>query len=821
MHYEKKIELLSPVGSWDHLIAAVENGCDAVYLGGTEFNARQSAQNFDIEDIAKAVEYCHIRGVKVFVTINILCKDKEMKSFLEFVRNIYEIGVDAVIVQDLGAASLIRKYFPDFELHASTQMTIHNTDGIHLLEEMGFSRVVLARELALSEISAMVQSTKLDVECFVHGALCIAYSGQCLTSSMIGGRSGNRGRCAQPCRLPYSLVDREKGAIVAEAFKEKHLLSPKDINTLHIIPELIEAGISSLKIEGRLKRPEYTAVVTRIYRKYIDLYLEDPQNYEIDPKDMEQITQIFNRGGVSTGYYEGKQGRDMMTFETPKNWGIPIGKVVQYNPKTKICEIALEKELHIGDGIEIWTKQKPIPSLVVTFMESTKKGVKIKMEGNIYPNDVVYKTSDKLLLEEVQKTFKNAKPIKRIPVYGNIDVRLNQPLELTLWDDDGNVSCKVSDFQPEKSIQNSITREKIQQQVSKMGNTPYYLSHIAIHLDEGISISVSKINELRRNVVEELTEKRKTKITNTRGKVNLPAEILNLPKLEKRKSLLTVYCKNSLYVKGILDIGVDRIYIDYEELKDEEFITSISAHPKRKNTELIAVLPRISRNIEMRRLKKQIDVLEALPIDGYLLGNIGQIQALKLSERKKYGDFGLNVFNKYTANVLQQWGMEGVTLSPELNLKEINHIAEYNTIHKEILVYGYLPLMITEYCMIGSTEGEMSKDHSCKGNCKGKTYYGLLDRKGMTFPVIADGKSCMSEILNSQPLFVLEQIKKIAQTGCDIRIQLSIERKREALEIVAAYKAFMEGHSQDEYQFLISHMQEQGFTKGHFYRGVE
>ncbi|MGL4790537.1 MAG: peptidase U32 family protein, partial [Anaerotignaceae bacterium] len=349
----KKPELLSPAGSMESLIAAVNNGCDAIYLGGQQFSARQYASNFDLETLETAVDYCHVRNIKVYVTVNTIYKDKELKELISFVANLYRMGVDALIVQDLGAAKLIKKNFPNMQLHASTQLTANNLSDVKALGEEGFSKVVLSRELNLKEIEEIVDGTDVQIEAFIHGALCVCYSGQCIMSSIIGGRSGNRGRCAQTCRLPFSLYnDYSKVA-------EGHLLSTKDMETVSILPKLIEAGITSFKIEGRMKSPEYVAGVTKIYRKYIDMYFETPDKYKVEESDMKILLQLFNRGGFTQGYYENHSGESMMSPKRPKSWGVQTGFVDSFDKKSGRATIRTREPLIPGDGIEIWTEKEP------------------------------------------------------------------------------------------------------------------------------------------------------------------------------------------------------------------------------------------------------------------------------------------------------------------------------------------------------------------------------------------------------------------------------------------------------------------------------
>jgi len=339
------MELLSPVGNWDNLIAAVQNGADAVYLGGSCFNARANAANFENEELKRAILYARKRGVDVHLTLNILMFNNELNEALEFAKFAYECGVSSIIVQDIGLAKELIEKFPDLPIHSSTQMTISNLHGVELMKKMGFKRVVLSRELSLKEIRYIRENTDMELECFGHGALCVSYSGQCLFSSMVGKRSGNRGLCAGPCRLSYNLLKN------GNDIETGYLLSPKDICTLHILPELIECGVDSLKIEGRKKSYEYVSIVTKIYRKYIDLAKDKTKEYKVEDEDLKQLLQIYNRGGMGTGYFEDR--KNIVYPQKPNHLGIYIGKVKSINPKRKKITIDLKEDVLIGDIISI------------------------------------------------------------------------------------------------------------------------------------------------------------------------------------------------------------------------------------------------------------------------------------------------------------------------------------------------------------------------------------------------------------------------------------------------------------------------------------
>ena len=394
------VELLSPVGDFECLKAAVQNGANAVYFGSNVFSARAFAQNFDDEELKKAIEYAKLRGVKTHLTLNILIKENEFEDAFNLAKKAYEYGIDAIIVQDLGLAKILIDSFPDLEIHASTQMTIHNLEGVQELEKLGFKRAVLSRELSINDIEYICENSNIEIEAFVHGALCISYSGQCLLSSMIGGRSGNRGKCAQPCRLPYELIDKDENIL-----DKGYLLSPRDLCGLKYLPELIKAGVSSFKIEGRMKTPEYVATVTRIYRKYVDLaqkYIAGKiENYYIDEKDIQDLMQVFNRGGFSDGHLSSDANRNLIFKEKPNNMGLYLGKIINFNPTKGLVTAKLETSLSIGDSISF---EKENSKYTISELMQNNSNIKTaktneivtfgRMKGNIHIGDKVYKTYD-------------------------------------------------------------------------------------------------------------------------------------------------------------------------------------------------------------------------------------------------------------------------------------------------------------------------------------------------------------------------------------------------------------------------------------------
>ena len=386
------IELLSPVGDFECLKASVQNGANSVYFGGNMFNARAGATNFDYEELEKVINYCALRNVKTHLTLNVLIKDNEFKEAVLIAKKAIELGIDALIVQDIGLAQFLKKIFPEIPIHASTQMTIHNLEGVLELEKLGYSRAVLSRELTIPEIQYICSNSNIEIETFIHGALCISYSGQCLFSSMVGGRSGNRGKCAQPCRLPYELIEEKTtGKKLTEQSMDKgYLISPKDLCSLEYIPKLIKAGVKCFKIEGRLKSPEYVATVTRIYRKYIDMFTSGSK-YEVEEKDISELKQIFNRGGFSTGHLGNHANREFISKDKPNNMGIYIGNISNYNKLNGHIKILLQENLSIGDTINFENENTKytVSELMLNNNNYTeaKKGDKVvigRMKGNIH-----------------------------------------------------------------------------------------------------------------------------------------------------------------------------------------------------------------------------------------------------------------------------------------------------------------------------------------------------------------------------------------------------------------------------------------------------
>ena len=509
MKKKRKVELLSPAGGMEQFYAAINNGADAVYLGGSKFNARIGAGNFTLEEIEIACDYAHLREAKVYVTMNTLMENSELEDALSFACDLYRIGVDALIIQDVGFGGLVKETIPEFEIHLSTQATSYNYHAVEAAKELGYSRVVLARECSLEEIRECCGSFELrpqddkthchserseeawpEIEVFVHGAMCFCYSGQCQLSRYIGGRSGNKGMCAQPCRLPYELKTETE-------MKSGFLLSPKDLCYIDRLGELIEAGVTSFKIEGRMKSKEYVATVTRIYRKYIDEYLKNG-SYSVTDEDRFELTQIFNRGGFTEGYLHEDPNEDFMSGTLPKNEGVLVGKIIGSRRNGLLAEVMLDIPIKMGDVIEIHSKETF--SLMVTYLEKRGEAFLVgDMKGDVHPGDKVYRIISSDLMRKA-----NAAISRRTKVDMDLYAFTGSKVRLNVRALKESISVDLDDFELELAKKKATSEDEIISQLSKTGDTPFEPGKISVHMKEDIFIPISKINEVRREALSKL-----------------------------------------------------------------------------------------------------------------------------------------------------------------------------------------------------------------------------------------------------------------------------------------------------------------------------
>ena len=801
----KNIELLAPVGSMESLYAAIQNGADAVYLGGKLFNARQNASNFENDEIKEAVDYAHLRGVRVYITANILIDDSEMESVIDYIKYLYEVDVDAVIVQDMGLANLVRNFFPKLEIHGSTQMTINNLYGAEFLHDMDFSRVVLARETPLDEIKYISENTPIELEAFIHGALCISYSGQCLMSSMIGGRSGNRGRCAQPCRMPSSLVD--KDGRLLEDWDKKHILSTRDLNTIEEVDKIVDAGIVSLKIEGRMKRPEYVATIVKNYRKALDQGIDS-----LDEKDKEDIEQIFNRE-FTKGAMLGSFGDDFVSVDRPDNRGLYIGRVSRAD-KYKVY-IELEKDISIGDGIEFRLSSGDTKGLRSTIDAKAGEIATFEKPGYILNDTLVYKTSSVDLLDRAKESYQDENVIYKIDADINIEIGKEPELKIKYRNKEVSV---IGDKKTELAQKAGLTEEKVIEQISKLGNTNYSLDDVNISLDENSFLPLSVINKLRRDATEKLDEL----VMHTNDRDNIDADDYKDKKQEFFKQdriKTTSKRKISIKVNNVdqfnqLDLNkLDRIYLNYRDGL-ELSIEKLSEYDK----EVYISTDKILYEKDFKQVEKDIKLLEN-KIDGVSVSNIGTFKYLNDKfDLNIHGDMGLNVFNSYSLDYLNTSGIDSLTLSPELTLAQIKAIKEKSKASTEAIVYGRLPVMTTKYCPMSSVKG--CKDDSECANCNFAEGYKIKDRMNIEFPMERRGN--VSTIYNSVPIMVLDSLDSIYSSGVDMaRLDFTVEDDNIAY-IQDAFYDFAKGNIdvEEAKQIITDYRVDHDITNGHYFRGI-
>lgn len=647
-----KFEILAPAGSMESLVAGVRSGANAIYLGGKSFNARRNAGNFDNEEMKKAVEYCHQRGVKVYLTLNIIVSDEEMREAYNAVKDALSNGIDAFIVQDIGVAKMIREHFPTARLHGSTQMSIMSPSGAKAAEQMGFKRIVLPREMSLDEIKEIRENTSLELELFVHGALCMSVSGQCYLSSMIGSRSGNRGLCAQPCRLPFTAGG-----------NATHALSLKDLSLVSELDKLV--GITSLKIEGRMKRPEYVSAAVSAVKKAID--------GKYTPSDEFMLRSVFSRSGFTDGYLNAKLGKNMFG-----------------------------------------TRQK---------------------------EDVV--SASNSVLKEIAKNYEKEVPL--LPV--NIDFVCKNGENALLKMTSGDKSVKVVGDVSEKAINKPMTAESLTERLGKLGGTQFYANEVNITVDDGLILPASKINEMRREAVEKL---------NKTDKISFKYKAFDVVRAKAKNSTpyATASFKSAAQIPDKHPFKTVFIPIDSSV---EDFVDNRAG----------VVLPRGLFGIE-NELKSKLEKLKKAGVNKALCGNIGSYQLCKDMGFEVWGDFGLNVFNSVSANLVER-----PILSFELTQSQINNINAPDT---GMLVYGYAPLMLTRNCPIKNDIGCFE----CNGNGH------LTDRKGMKFPVICSDFPCV-EMLNCVPTYMLDRLDEIHTDF--IHFAFTVESEKQVENIISLYES--------------------------------
>lgn len=778
---EELIELLAPAGNFDALKAAVNSGANAVYLAGNSFGARAFAKNFDEQNLEQAIRFAHLHGVAIHVTVNTILVDSEFEKLARYLKFLYEIGVDAILVQDLGVTKIAREVVPNLPLHASTQMTIHSLSGVKMLESLGFTRAVLSRELTLEEIENICRESKIEIEIFAHGALCVCYSGQCLMSSLIGGRSGNRGKCAQPCRLPYKLLDSRKNDLLENRAGD-YLLSPRDLNTLKLLPRLIRAGVSSLKIEGRMKRPEYVATVVEVYRRALD---------SISNSDDEKIlAQVFNRG-FTTAFLESRNEprspvKNYISDKRPNHRGIPIGRVTSYDQKSKRVTIKLSEKISAGDQIEFWVKIGGRVTATLESFDLNGRELIFELPKRVSIGDRVFKILDANLMNHAQSIFTEE---KKLPLDLFLRARVGQKILLR-----GNEIEVESEFVVEEAQKHPATLDSIRKQLDRLGGTGFEIRRLEVDLEGDLMIPASVLNDLRRRLIEKLESTRREKI---------PEPRIEIPRPRKKPRDVEIVAEVDSISKARLAIksGADSILFggesfEHENLKREDYLEALKISEGRQ---IYFRTPRIVRENEEILILSILDLNPA----AFYVSNLGTLNLVK--NRIFRTDFSIISANLQTLEFLKNLGATSATLSPELSLEQIKNLAKNSPIPLDLIVHGRAELMVSSYCPLGTFLGGNSE--KCSMPCKKDRYF-LRDRMQIDFPIVTD-QFCRTHILNSRILSMLDHASELKSLGIErLRIDCRSLDESEISEAIRAYK------SDSKIEIDSSRI-----TRGHFFRG--
>ena len=801
-----RVEILAPAGSMECLKAAIAAGADAVYTGGALFGARAYAHNLTEEELLEVIDYVHLHGRRLYLTVNTLIKDREMeKQMYDYLLPYYRQGLDAVIVQDIGLFRFIRKHFPDLPIHASTQMTLTGVDGAKFLEKEGAQRIVTSRELSMAEVKKIADETELEIESFVHGALCYCYSGQCLFSSFIGGRSGNRGQCAQPCRLLYR---------TPEAKRPQYLLSLKDICTLELIPEMIESGIYSFKIEGRMKKPEYAAAVAFQYRKYADLYLkyyeecpaeEDPaayamKKYRVREEDRQMLLDLYNRGGFHTGYYHTQNGREMISLNRPNHAGVPAVKVLAKKGRNVTAKALTD--LYPQDIIELPMRKGREKADNYTCKDAVRKGMNVQIpvfaDTPFKRDEIWMRTRNSTLIDTLREEFVNEKIKERI--CGTFRLYPQEKATLTVKCRDAEIT--VAGEKAQEALSQPMSRERIEKQLRKTGNTEFEFSFLKAEIGEKVFLPMQSLNELRREALETL-EKVICEKYRRSGEVKDPEEDkTELSMEEEVLSGWTASVRTAEQMEVILEEeAIGRIYVDctmfpriWEKDSYVEWITKVHAAGK----EIYLVMPYIFRERTRKQYEAAYNRIFGAGWDGILIANYESFAFLK--EHGYTGrimtDYNLYEFNQESRKFWKEKGVFEFTAPVELTERELQDLRVKDG---EVIVYGYLPMMISAGCIQKTTRGCLKKS--------GQTT--ITDRYRNPFVVKNECDYCYNILYNYVPLYLGDRMEEVYQIGPGrIRLMFTTERQQEVRQILSAY-------------FEGKELPEGTYTRGHWKRGIK
>lgn len=816
----KNVELLAPAGNMECLHAAVKAGADAVYLGAGHFNARRGADNFSLENLAEACDYAHLRGVKIYLTLNTVVLPSELPDALELARQAYRCGVDAFIVQDIGISIELSRIMPDVEVHVSTQMNIHDEDGLRAAAALGATRVTLARELSLAEIARLhelAEELGVELESFAHGALCICYSGQCFMSSLVGGRSANRGRCAQACRLPYELHNRAlRKTLDAPG---EHLLSPKDLCTANLIPELLHAGVASLKIEGRMKSPEYVQAVVGVYRAVIDrveaaidrdgidsVVASDAPELRASEEEMNVLSEAFSRG-FTTAYLKGKRGNEIMSYGRPNNRGVFVGRVAKV--REGLVFIDPETELHVGDLIEFWTNRGHFVHTIGEFKTDRAGRVFFPVERAVGKGDRVFR------VRNAEAAFVDDDKLPSVAVCARAELRIGQPALLTFTVAAGDASVTVEGPEVEAARTKAITEEEVREHIDRMGTTPFYLSSLEIDLDEGVGMGFSMLHKLRARAAEELQEAilahyhaRKLERTPSRAFA---------PVVRKGWCKVAALATNPACARAAKRAGADLIYVPAANYRRGEAVIagqlSDTAEQAGYPKQCIPVLPTVSQMFDEEK-RNGFDTWKRVKADKpVMVENLGQLlHATEMGAAPEVGPH-IPVTNKLDLQAMADLGAQRVWLSSELSLVQIEELGDMAPMPLGLTIMGQTELMVTEHCLLMS-QGPCNQ--KCAECARRKSPHYLKDRKGYEMPVITDCTG-RSHLYNAVQMDVAHLMPEIIGAGVStVLVDTTLMNVKETTEKVARAVRARDIAQKDGNKVAKA----EGATSGHLFRGV-
>lgn len=830
------VELLAPAGNREAFNAALECGADAIYLGGQQFGARQYAPNFSRDELVQSIRQAHLLGSRVYITVNTLVDEAEMPALRDYLGFLYEAGADAAILQDIGVARVAKRIVPHLPIHASTQMTVYDLPAVEALVDYGFSRVILARELSLGEIAAICRKARCEIETFIHGALCICYSGQCLMSSLIGGRSGNRGRCAQPCRLPYTLLDKSGKNFLAEQGIGEYLLSPKDFQTIEVLPELIRAGVASLKIEGRMKRAEYVAVVVDAYRRGLDRTLADPQHYAVPAEDLRDLEQIFNRG-FTTGHLKGKNGREMMSDRRPNNRGVLIGRALHYQPRERRLIMKLEGPLAVGDIVEAWVKVGGRVNIEVASLQADGAEVKDAGAGQeislpcpefVRPGDRVFKTFDTQLTSKVRNWFAKPHAKRRIPVTIAAYAKVEEKLRIEITDRDGHKGEATTQNMGQPARNRPLTQDLLAAQCAKLGSTPFSLEQFSAEIDGSVMVPITEINEARRRAAEMLAEQRlaafaRPPLTPTDDEVEM-AETAALGGSMAKMSELAVNIDTKQQAGAALAAGADWLMVSGERfhggLYTQADYAELLAMAHNQGAKIMFSLPRIIRESRSEEVTARLAWFADLGPDAVGVANLSALaQMRQYPGLAVHADYPLHFYNSAALAYIRDQGAQSATLSPELTLQQVQVLGQKAVLPLECLVHGRITLMVSEFCVVGAyldCQGKQRGDGVCRPGG-----FVLHDRKGEAFPVATDD-ACRMYIQNAKELSMLPYVQKLAQLPgiSRLRIEACHMDAAEVGRVTGLYRKALAAGPSGLSVAEVDAAEHGDITRGHYFRGV-